>query len=92
MLQSVAGNLAGFYDAVADEMSHPGHGSLAPVRTLERVLSDAGIRVPQAVIRRDMGLAKLDHITRLLEEPEVIAAWKAARRTTGACSRIPSTN
>ena len=57
------------------------HGSLAPVRTLERVLSDAGITVPQAVIRRDMGLAKLDHITRLLEEPEVIAAWKAAHGT-----------
>jgi phosphonoacetaldehyde hydrolase len=54
------------------------HGSLAPVRTLERVLLDAGIVVPEMVIRRDMGLAKLDHITRLLAEPEVVAAWKAA--------------
>ncbi len=31
MLRSVAGNLAGFYTAVADEMSHPGSGQLAPV-------------------------------------------------------------
>jgi hypothetical protein len=31
MLRSVAGNLAGFYDAVADEIGHPGHGSLALV-------------------------------------------------------------
>src|ERR1700722_1487837 len=54
------------------------HGSLAPVRTLESVFSDAGIAVPEAVIRRDMGLAKLDHITRLLAEPEVVAAWKTA--------------
>jgi len=54
------------------------HGSLAPVLTLERVLADAGVHVPQAVIRRDMGLAKLDHIARLLREPETVAAWQAA--------------
>lgn len=54
------------------------HGSVAPVLTLERVLADAGVRVPQAVIRRDMGLAKRDHIARLLQEPEAIAAWLAA--------------
>jgi hypothetical protein len=31
MLRSEADGLAGFYDAVADEMSHPGSGQLAPV-------------------------------------------------------------
>jgi Fusaric acid resistance protein-like len=31
MLQSVAGNLAGFYDAVADEMTRPGSDPLTPV-------------------------------------------------------------
>jgi phosphonoacetaldehyde hydrolase len=54
------------------------HGSLAPVLTLERVFSEAGVVVPRSVIRRDMGLAKLDHITRLLREPETIAAWQTA--------------
>ena len=55
------------------------HGSLAPVLTLERVLAEVGVRVPQAVIRRDMGMAKRDHIARLLGEPETVAAWTAAR-------------
>ena len=54
------------------------HGSLAPVLTLERVFTEAGVPLEQSVIRRDMGLAKLDHITRLLQEPETIAAWTAA--------------
>jgi hypothetical protein len=31
MLRSVAGDLAGFYDAVADEIGHRGHGQLTPV-------------------------------------------------------------
>jgi len=53
------------------------YGSLAPVRTLERVLAEVGVVVPQAVVRRDMGLAKRDHITRLLQEPETVAAWTA---------------
>jgi phosphonoacetaldehyde hydrolase len=56
------------------------HGSLAPVLTLERVFADSGIRVPHTVIRRDMGMAKRDHITRLLLEPEVVGAWSAAHR------------
>ena len=31
MLRSEAGNLAGFYDAIADQMSHPGTGQPGPV-------------------------------------------------------------
>jgi hypothetical protein len=31
MLRAEAGNLAGFYTAIADEMNRPGHGVLAPV-------------------------------------------------------------
>jgi phosphonoacetaldehyde hydrolase len=64
------------------------HGSLAPVLTLERVLVDAGVRVPQAVIRRDMGLAKLDHIARLLREPETVAAWQAAHGEAPPASAV----
>ena len=54
------------------------HGSLAPVLTLERVFAEAGVKLPQEVLRRDMGLAKRDHITHILNEPETIAAWHSA--------------
>jgi len=52
------------------------HGSLAPVRTLQRLLSNNAIEVADEVTRRDMGLAKHDHIRNLLAEPEVAAAWQ----------------
>jgi phosphonoacetaldehyde hydrolase len=53
------------------------HGSVAPVKALEAVLASAGVSVPPAVIRRDMGLAKKDHVRRLLHENEVIQQWKS---------------
>jgi phosphonoacetaldehyde hydrolase len=52
------------------------HGSLAPVRTLQRVFASRDIGLDDSVIRRDMGLAKRDHIRRLLAEPEVRQAWQ----------------
>ena len=52
------------------------HGSLAPVRTLQRVFAQRDIAVPDEVARRDMGLAKIDHIRKLLAEPEVLSIWK----------------
>jgi len=66
------------------------HGSLAPVLTLERVLAEAGVRVPREVIRRDMGLAKRDHITRLLWEPETVAAWQAAHGAAPPAEAVDS--
>lgn len=51
------------------------HGSLAPIRTLLRVFEEHGVPVSEAVARRDMGLAKRDHIRLLLQEPEVKVAW-----------------
>ena len=53
------------------------HGSIAPVKAIEAVLASAGVSVPPAVIRRDMGLAKKDHVRRLLQEDEVIQQWKS---------------
>lgn len=52
------------------------HGSLAPVRTLQRVFAGREITVVDDVARRDMGLAKRDHIRKLLAEPEVHAEWQ----------------
>ncbi len=50
-------------------------GSLAPVRTLERVFIDAGVPILEKEARRDMGIAKRDHITALLALPRVREEW-----------------
>jgi phosphonoacetaldehyde hydrolase len=52
------------------------HGSIAPVKALEDVFAAVGIDIERPTIRKYMGLAKKDHIRKLLEEPEVIARWK----------------
>ncbi len=41
-------------------------GSLAPVKTLQRVFADADMPITEAQARRDMGIAKRDHIAALL--------------------------
>jgi phosphonoacetaldehyde hydrolase len=51
------------------------HGSIAPVRALEAVFASAGLNIPPAVIRRDMGLAKKDHVRKLLQEIESVQQW-----------------
>jgi phosphonoacetaldehyde hydrolase len=53
------------------------HGSIAPVHALENIFHDFDIVVPAPLIRRYMGLAKKDHIRKLLEEPEVNDQWTA---------------
>ncbi len=52
------------------------HGSLAPVRTLQRVFAGRDIALADEVARRDMGIAKRDHIRKLLAEPEVQEEWR----------------
>jgi len=51
-------------------------GSLAPVRTLERVFADAGVPILEEEARRDMGIAKRDHIAALFSIPRVREAWE----------------
>ncbi len=51
------------------------HGSLAPVRALQRVFAGREITLADEVARRDMGIAKRDHIRNLLAEPELQGAW-----------------
>jgi phosphonoacetaldehyde hydrolase len=53
------------------------HGSIAPVKALENIFHQFGIAAPEPLIRRYMGLAKKDHIRKLLEEPEVHDQWTA---------------
>jgi phosphonoacetaldehyde hydrolase len=54
-------------------------GSLAPARTIEQVFGSFGIALRESEIRRDMGLAKRDHIRRLLLLPGVCEAWRRLR-------------
>ena len=53
------------------------HGSIAPVSALETIFKDFGLHAPRPIIRRFMGLAKKDHIRKMLEEPEIRAQWIA---------------
>jgi phosphonoacetaldehyde hydrolase len=56
------------------------HGSVAPVQALEDIFAEFGVTVSRALVRRYMGLAKKDHIRKLLEEPDVVEQWLAAHR------------
>jgi phosphonoacetaldehyde hydrolase len=51
-------------------------GSLAPVRTIQEVFRRRGLAVSEALARRDMGIAKRDHIRAVLAtfEPDVTEA------------------
>ena len=51
------------------------HGSVAPVKALKEVFGAAGVSVPMALVRRYMGLAKKDHVRKLLQEHEVAQRW-----------------
>jgi phosphonoacetaldehyde hydrolase len=53
------------------------HGSIAPVNALENVFHEFGIAAPRPLVRKYMGLAKKDHIRKLLEEPYVSDQWTA---------------
>ena len=56
-------------------------GSLAPVRTLQRVFEQAGCPVTEAEARLSMGLPKRDHIQSLLRAPEVATRWQKVHGT-----------
>src|ERR1700761_4209916 len=53
------------------------HGSIAPVSALESIFKENGIVAPRPLVRRYMGLAKKDHIRKMLEEAEIRAQWSA---------------
>jgi phosphonoacetaldehyde hydrolase len=55
------------------------HGSIAPVHALENIFDQFGVVVSRPLVRRYMGLAKKDHIRKLLQEPEVKQQWQALR-------------
>lgn len=52
------------------------HGSLAPIRVLQKIFADRGIEVSEEEARRDMGVLKKDHIRCLLGIPRIAEAWR----------------
>lgn len=54
------------------------HGCRAPVIALRRIFDDAGCPITEAETRADMGVAKRDHIRRLLATPRIASAWRLA--------------
>ncbi|HXY25942.1 MAG TPA: phosphonoacetaldehyde hydrolase [Candidatus Acidoferrum sp.] len=54
-------------------------GSLAPARTLQRLFANSGVQLNEAETRRDMGLPKKEHISRILSQPRVKQAWQSLR-------------
>jgi phosphonoacetaldehyde hydrolase len=50
-------------------------GCEAPVRALIEAFGAEGVVIGEATARRDMGMAKIDHVRALLRVPTVAAAW-----------------
>ena len=58
------------------------HGSLAPIRVLQRVFAHRGIEISEEEARRDMGVLKKDHIRSLLCIPRVADSWRSQYQET----------
>ena len=54
-------------------------GCVAPVESLLAAFAAEGLTISEAEARRDMGVAKRDHLRALLAAPRIRAAWPAAR-------------
>lgn len=52
-------------------------GCMAPVKALCDVFAAEGVAITEAEARVDMGKAKYDHVTALLNEPAIAARWTA---------------
>src|SRR5262249_53429228 len=74
-------SLAKFFDLVILDWagSMVDFGCCAPVNALIEAFRRFGVEVTEAEVRRDMGKAKADHVSALLEDERVTRAWRAAR-------------
>jgi phosphonoacetaldehyde hydrolase len=52
------------------------HGSLAPIRVLQKIFAERGIEITEEEARRNMGVLKKDHIRLLLGVPRIAAQWE----------------
>src|ERR1700749_4318511 len=58
------------------------NGSISLVHALEDIFREYGVTAPRPLVRRHMGLAKKDHIRKLLEEPYVQGQWAALHHSS----------
>jgi phosphonoacetaldehyde hydrolase len=58
------------------------HGSLAPIRVLQKIFSHRGIEITEEEARRDMGVLKKDHIRSLLQLPRIAVEWERRYQRT----------
>jgi 2-aminoethylphosphonate-pyruvate transaminase len=56
-------------------------GSRAPVDALLEVFKRHGVLLIEKQVRRDMGKAKADHVSALLNDPQIAGAWSRANGT-----------
>ena len=72
-------SLKEFYDLVIFDWAGTmvDFGCEAPVKALIEAFGAEGISIDAATARRDMGMAKRDHVRNLLMEASVAAAWQA---------------
>jgi phosphonoacetaldehyde hydrolase len=63
-------------------------GCEAPVKALLEAFKAEGVRLEEQTARRDMGKSKSDHVTALLADPAVAAAWQASHGRTPLPSDI----
>ena len=55
-------------------------GCCAPVNALLEAFKRHGVTLTEEEVRRDMGKAKADHVSALLQDSRVAGAWKAGRK------------
>ena len=66
------------------------HGSLAPIRVLQKIFSDRGIEISEEEARRDMGVLKKDHIRALLGVPRIATRWEQRYQQTPGEKEVES--
>lgn len=64
------------------------HGSLAPIRVLQKIFADRGIEITEEEARRDMGILKKDHIRALLNIPRIAHEWESRYRQKAGESEV----
>jgi phosphonoacetaldehyde hydrolase len=66
------------------------HGSLAPIRVLQKIFADRGIEVSDQEVRHDMGVLKKDHIRALLRLARIAGQWERCYQRAPGESEVES--
>ncbi|WP_054655513.1 hypothetical protein [Secundilactobacillus silagei] len=57
------------------------YGSRAPIIAFKNAFAHFSIDLSEATIRQDIGLDKMTHVRKLLQEPEISGSWEANHPT-----------